>query len=149
MATSGENGECCRRRGRPRMNRSLEGGPSARCYAPQCNQDGQDEVVSLLPEEMAAISLIDLQELEQEQAAAVLGVSRKTIWRDIHEARRKIADALINGKTIQMVGCVRRLAGNCPRRDANLCPKGDGGLCPRTGEKPGMDTDKSIEPPTS
>jgi len=44
---------------------------------------------------------------------------------------------------------VRRLAGNCPRRDANLCPKGDGGLCPRTGEKPGMDTDKSIEPPTS
>jgi uncharacterized protein len=128
------------------MNRSLEGGPSARCYAPQCNTDEQDEVVSLLPEEMAALNLIDLQELEQEQAAAVLGVSRKTIWRDIHEARRKIADALINGKTIQMVGCVRRLAGNCPKRDANLCPKSDGGLCPRLG---GKAADEPVEPPAS
>lgn len=134
MATSGENGECCRRRGRPRMNRSLEGGPSARCYAPQCNSNERDEVVSLLPEEMAALNLIDLQELEQEQAAAVLGVSRKTIWRDIHEARRKIADALINGKTIQMMGCVRRLEGLCPKRDAALCPRSEGGLCPRSAQ---------------
>lgn len=131
MATSGENGECCRRRGRPRMSRSLEGGPSARCYAPQCESDQQGEVVSLLPEEMAALNLIDLQQMEQEQAATVLGVSRKTIWRDIHEARHKIADALINGKAIQMAECSRRLEGHCPKRDENLCPKIGGGLCPR------------------
>jgi predicted DNA-binding protein (UPF0251 family) len=130
MTTSGENGEYCRRRGRPRMNRSLEGGPSARCYAPQCDSDKQGEMVSLLPEEMAAINLIDLQQMEQEQAASVLGVSRKTIWRDIHEARRKIADALINGKTIQMAGCTRIIEGDCPRRNEKLCPKIGGGLCP-------------------
>lgn len=135
MATSSENGEEGRRRGRPRMNRSLKGGPSARCYAPQCDSDQQGEVVSLLPEEMAALSLIDLQQLDQEQAATVLGVSRKTIWRDIHEARRKIADALINGKTIQMAGCTRRLDGDCPRRNKNLCPKIGGGLCPRIIER--------------
>jgi len=117
------------------MNRSLKGGPSARCYAPQCDSDQQGEVVSLLPEEMAALSLIDLQQLDQEQAATVLGVSRKTIWRDIHEARRKIADALINGKTIQMAGCTRRLDGDCPRRNKNLCPKIGGGLCPRIIER--------------
>jgi len=131
VASSGENGECCRRRGRPRVSRSLEGGPSARCYAPQCDSDQKGEVVSLLPEEMAAISLIDLQQMEQEQAASVLGVSRKTIWRDIHEARRKIADALINGKTIQMAECSRRLEGHCPRRNEMLCPKIGGGVCPR------------------
>jgi predicted DNA-binding protein (UPF0251 family) len=125
------------------MNRSLEGGPSARCYAPQCNSNEQDEVVSLLPEEMAALNLIDLQELEQEQAAAVLGVSRKTIWRDIHEARRKIADALINGKMIQMTGCVRRLEGHCPKRNATLCLKGEGGICPRIAGMPDRDTDES------
>jgi len=131
VVNNGENGECCRRRGRPRVSRSLEGGPSARCYAPQCDSDKNGEVVSLLPEEMAAISLIDLQQMEQEQAASVLGVSRKTIWRDIHEARRKIADALINGKTIQMAECSRRLEGHCPRRNEMLCPKIGGGVCPR------------------
>jgi hypothetical protein len=78
------------------------------------------------------MELIDLQELEQEQAAAVLGVSRKTIWRDIHETRRKIADALIHGKTIQMAGCTRRLEGHCPQRNQDMCPKKGGGRCPKT-----------------
>lgn len=89
---------------------------------------------------MAAISLIDLQQMEQEQAAAVLGVSRKTIWRDIHDARRKIADALINGKIIQMAECSRRLEGHCPRRNKKLCPKIGGGACPR---RSGAECDES------
>lgn len=131
------------------MNRSIEGGPSTRCYAPQCNSSESDEMVSLLPEEMAALNLIDLQELEQEQAAAVLGVSRKTVWRDIHEAHRKIADALIHGKTIQMVGCVRRLEGHCPKRNETLCPKSEGGVCPRITQVQGKDTDESFEQPIS
>lgn len=134
MAGSSENGEFCRRRGRPRISRSLEDGPPVRCYAPQCDSDRNGEVVSLLPEEMAALSLIDLQQMEQEQAASALGVSRKTIWRDIHEARHKIADALINGKTIQMAGCTRSLEGLCPRRNEKLCPKIGGGICPRGTE---------------
>jgi hypothetical protein len=138
LAASSENGECYRKRGRPRMNRTLDGGTSARCYAPQCDSGNTDEIVSILPEEVAALSLIDLQQMEQEQAATALGVSRKTIWRDIHEARRKIADALINGKTIQMAECNRRLEGLCPRRNQNFCPKIGGGLCPRVtpDEKP-------------
>ena len=114
------------------MNRSIEGGPSARCYAPQCSPSEEEEVVTLLPEEMAVLELIDLQDLEQEQAAAVLGVSRKTIWRDIHETHRKIADALIHGKTIQMAGCTRRLEGHCPQKNQDLCPKKGGGFCPKT-----------------
>ena len=120
------------------MNRTLDGGTSARCYAPQCDSGNTGEIVSILPEEVAALSLIDLQQMEQEQAATALGVSRKTIWRDIHEARRKIADALINGKTIQMAECNRRLEGLCPRRNQKFCPKIGGGLCPRVtpDEKP-------------
>jgi predicted DNA-binding protein (UPF0251 family) len=114
------------------MNRSIEGGRSARCYAPQCSPNEEDEVITLLPEEIAVLELIDLQDLEQEQAAAVLGVSRKTIWRDIHETHRKIADALIHGKTIQMAGCTRRLEGHCPQRNQDLCPKKGGGPCPKT-----------------
>jgi uncharacterized protein len=88
----------------------------------------------LLPEEVAALNLIDLQELEQEEAATALGVSRKTVWRDIHEAHRKIADALIHGKTLQIAGCPRRIEGNCPKRDKTLCPKSGVGICPRVAE---------------
>jgi len=110
------------------MNRTIEGGASAspRCYAPQCNPNEHEDVVSLLPEEMAVLDLVDLQDFEQEQAAAVLGVSRKTVWRDIHEAHRKIADALVNGKSLEMGGCLRRQKGICPRRNAGACPKVSG-----------------------
>ena len=124
------------------MNRTLESGLSVRCFAPPCDSDQKGDIVSLLPEEMAAINLIDLQQMEQEEAAVTLGVSRKTIWRDIHEARHKIADALINGKTIQMAGCQRSLEGHCPKRNEKLCPKIGGGLCPRITD---LDQDGSAE----
>ena len=94
------------------------------CTTVQPNEE--EEVVTLLPEEIAVLELIDLQDLEQEQAAAVLGVSRKTIWRDIHETHRKIADALIHGKSIQMAGCTRELEGYCPQSNLDICPKRKG-----------------------
>lgn len=131
MEPGSETEACCRRRGRPRLNRALDGGAAGRCYAPQCNSSEQNEVVLLLPEEIAALDLIDMQGLEQEAAAAVLGVSRKTIWRDIHVARHKIADAILNGKAIQVEGCTRKLAGHCPKGNTSLCPKRGGGVCPR------------------
>jgi len=126
MTPNEVEGKCYRRRGRPRMNRSIEGGAVSRCYAPQCNPNENKEVVSLLPEEIAVLDLIDLQDLEQEKAAEVLGVSRKTVWRDIHEVHRKIADALIHGKALEIEGCLRRQNGICPRRNAGACPKVSG-----------------------
>ena len=39
------------------------------------------------PKSWQYLDLVDIQGLEQEQAVAVLGVSRKTIWRDIHDVR--------------------------------------------------------------
>ncbi len=108
------------------MNRSIEGVPSARCFSPQCSPDKHEEIVSLLPEEMAVLDLIDLHGLEQEQAATALGVSRKTIWRDIHEARRKITEALVHGKALETGGCLRRQKGICPRQHAGVCQKTSG-----------------------
>ncbi len=108
------------------MNRSFNGSPSARCYAPRCGPDNNGECVSLLPEELAVLDLIDLQGLEQEMAAAALGISRKTVWRDIHEAHRKIADALVHGKALEIGGCLRRRNGICPLRNTGICPKDKG-----------------------
>jgi transposase len=100
-----------------------------------------------MPDEMAVLNLIDLQGLEQEQVASVLGISRKTVWRDIHEVRRKIADALINGKTIEVSGCKRRLEGRCPQWNRRMCPKEDGGICPRLVRPASADGNENTEQP--
>jgi predicted DNA-binding protein (UPF0251 family) len=107
---------CCRRqRGRPRVQRTIEGGGTYRCYAPLCLTDEQErEMVFLLPEEVEVLRLIDLEGFNQETAATQMGVSRKTAWRDLHEARRKVADALVNGKTLGIAGCAHRKCGVCP-----------------------------------
>ena len=71
-------------------------------------------MISLTPEEIELVRLIDIDGLEQEEAAQKLGVSRKTAWRDLQEVRRKIADALVNGKGIEIAGCEKAALGQCP-----------------------------------
>jgi predicted DNA-binding protein (UPF0251 family) len=97
----------------------IAGNADCRCYKPCCReQAGQG--VSLMPDEIELLRLIDLEGLEQEEAAERMGVSRKTAWRDLHDARRKIADALVNGKSINMAGCPKAAEGRCPK-----CPRID------------------------
>jgi predicted DNA-binding protein (UPF0251 family) len=100
------------------MRRTIAGTAGSRCYKPCCNAEETREV-TILPDEIELIRLVDLEGLEQEEAAEKLGVSRKTAWRDLHEARRKIADALVNGKGIGIGGCTRAAEGRCPK-----CPRG-------------------------
>ncbi len=108
----------CPRRGRPRLRRIIAGTSESRCYKPCCSPGEEGQGISLQPDEIELIRLIDLEGLEQEEAAEKLGVSRKTAWRDLHEARRKIADARVNGKGIEMAGCTKAAEGRCPK-----CPR--------------------------
>ena len=124
-------------RGRPRVSRHLDTSHQARCYAPQCMPSGDEGVISLLPEEVEILRLVDLVGLEQEEAAARLGVSRKTAWRDLHSARRKVAEALVNGRVLEVAGCARKQEGSCPRWNMGVCPKKEGGNCPRGYFSPG------------
>jgi predicted DNA-binding protein (UPF0251 family) len=101
-----------RGRGRPRVRRRIGEGATFRCFGPLCGRP--EEVVLLRPEEVEALRLVDLQGLVQEEAAHALGVSRKTLWRDLHEARAKVADALVHGKMIQIVGCNQEREEGCP-----------------------------------
>ncbi|KUK60961.1 MAG: hypothetical protein XD82_1399 [Methanoculleus marisnigri] len=101
-----------RGRGRPRVRRTIGDQGVFRCFGPLCGRP--DEFVVILPEEVETLRLVDLQGLDQEEAAVALGVSRKTLWRDLHEARGKVADALVHGKTIRIVGCDRRPQEGCP-----------------------------------
>ena len=61
-------------------------------------------MVRISIEEMEALRLVDLLGLPHEEAAAMMGVSRKTLWRDLTSARRKLVEALINGWVIQISG---------------------------------------------
>jgi uncharacterized protein len=60
--------------------------------------------VVLSVEEAEAIRLKDLENLEQEQGAEKMNVSRPTFQRVLASARNKIADALLNGKSIRIEG---------------------------------------------
>jgi predicted DNA-binding protein (UPF0251 family) len=96
------------------MRRTIAGTSECRCYRPCCREI-EGEEIRLHPEEIELLRLIDLEGLEQEEAAERMGISRKTAWRDLHDTRRKIADALINGKGIEMAGCIKAAEGRCPK----------------------------------
>ncbi len=93
-----------------------------------------DEVV-LRIEEVEALRLKDLVGLDQEACAEKMGVSRPTFQRILVEARRKVAEVLIEGKALRIEGGAYDLAQDhfrCPRCDYSLvdagtrrCPKCD------------------------
>ena len=62
------------------------------------------EEVRLSVEEAESIRLKDLEELEQEECARRMSISRPTFHRVLRSARSKLADALLNGKAIRIKG---------------------------------------------
>ena len=105
---------------RPRKCRRVGLVPANPCFYPQMGNP--DEVV-LNVEEIEAIRLSDLLGMDQDAAAESMDVSRGTFQRIINEARRKLADALINGKTIRIKG------GNYCLIEQRPCCKEQGRIC--------------------
>jgi predicted DNA-binding protein (UPF0251 family) len=58
--------------------------------------------INLEPEEIEVLRLVDLEGLSQEEAGSQMGVSRGTIWRLLHRARKKTVQALIEGRQINL-----------------------------------------------
>jgi predicted DNA-binding protein (UPF0251 family) len=56
--------------------------------------------ITIEPAEIEALRLVDLEGLSQEQAGAEMGVSRGTVWRLLQSARRKVAQALTEGRAL-------------------------------------------------
>lgn len=91
-------------RGRPRRLRNVSEVPEINYFKPTRIPLRELETVNLNVEELEAIRLVDLMDLEHEEAAQMMNVSRKTLWRDLKSGRKKVADALINGKAIEIRG---------------------------------------------
>ena len=54
------------------------------------------------PAEIEALRLVDLEDLSQEEAGERMGVSRGTVWRLLQSARKKTAQALTEGRPLQI-----------------------------------------------
>jgi predicted DNA-binding protein (UPF0251 family) len=62
----------------------------------------QEKVLTV--EEYEAVRLKDLENLEQTKAAKKMKISQSTFNRVLSSARKKLADAIINGKSIKIQG---------------------------------------------
>jgi len=62
------------------------------------------EQIILTIDELEAVRLKDLQGFEQEKAAGEMNISQPTFHRLLSSARKKIAEALINGKALKIEG---------------------------------------------
>jgi predicted DNA-binding protein (UPF0251 family) len=82
----------------------VESLPLVDYYQPRVPPGAPRGEATISIEEIEALRLVDLQGMSQEEAAASMGVSRKTLWRDLTSARRKLVEALINGWSIQIAG---------------------------------------------
>ena len=88
------------------------------------------EAVELTVEEYEALRLMDYLGLNQEEAAAQMGVARTTVQRIYAQARRKLAVFLVEGRPLQIGG---RSYALCPQescrgvsRPCGRCASQDG-----------------------
>jgi len=80
--------------------------------------------------ELEAIRLSDLEELDQIKSAERMKVSRGTYQRILNSGRKKLTDALVNGKKIKISG--GNYVFNCGSSTCiNKCEKYQGGKCLR------------------
>ena len=89
---------------RPKCCRMIAGPPGCRSFGPVGMAGVAQPAVVLGLDEFEAIRLADLEGLYQEQAAEKLHVSRQTFGRIIEAARKKVAQALIEGRPLQIEG---------------------------------------------
>jgi len=123
---------------RPTTPREIEEPPQSTWFKPTGIPMRELEEVVLTFDEIEALRLADAEGLYQEQVAEQMKVSRPTVGRILAAARKKVAEALVQGKAIRMEGGAFQIrAGKgarpcCRRRHPNKQPKQES----RTTDKP-------------
>jgi predicted DNA-binding protein (UPF0251 family) len=125
---------------RPVTARRIPGELEERFFKPQAVPMHELETVHLTLDGLEALRLADLEGLYQEEAARRMGVSRATFARVLAAARQVVADALVNGKAVEIRGGpVNRQAGRnwpCPVHGGRR-RRGRGCRCRRRGNSAG------------
>lgn len=89
---------------RPRNCRIVGCLPGSQYFKPRGIPLSILEEINLTIDEFEAIRLADLEGLYQDQAAEKMNVSRQTFGRIIESAHKKVAEALVKGKALNIEG---------------------------------------------
>ncbi len=87
---------------RPFKRRRIRGNPNSEYFKPAGIPKSELDETKLELSEFEAIRLIDFEQSPQEEAARKMEVSQPTLSRILKSARKKISDAIINGKAIKI-----------------------------------------------
>jgi len=91
-------------RGRPKIKRTIKFFPEITYFKPAGIPLRELSEVILTLDEVEAIRLAELEDLEQIVAAKKMKISRITFMRILHSAHKKIAESLIYGKALRISG---------------------------------------------
>ena len=122
---------------RPCKCRRVSGQPRSFLFKPCGVSFRELQQTCLTLDELEAVRLADLEELYQEEAASRMGVSRQTFGNIIRSAHGKVADALVNAKSLKIGGGVvqfdarRYRCGHCRNRWATGSDHEPAVVCPK------------------
>lgn len=94
---------------RPRRIGRIFFNPSTTYFKPAGISIAQLKETILTKEELEVIRLIDYENQSQTKVAKEMKISQPTLSRLLTSARKKIADALVNGKAIKIQGGVYKI----------------------------------------
>lgn len=115
---------------RPRKRRRVCCLPESNMFGPLNTKNTDSGFITMTVDEYESIRLIDLEGMMQEACADRMNVARTTVQRIYNEARHKLAESLVNGKTLRIEGGDYRLceqseqAYGCGRCRRHRCGHG-------------------------
>lgn len=89
---------------RPKKKRTIRFDPEVDYFKPRGVPISNLESVEISLEELESVRLVDVSGMNQTQAAEKMEISQSTLHRVLKEARKKIAEALTEGKAIHVRG---------------------------------------------
>ena len=88
---------------RPRVRRHLRFNPNVRYFKPQGIPMSRLDIIEITHEELEALRLKNIEDLDQNQAAKKMNTSQSTFQRILATAYKKISQALTEGKAIKII----------------------------------------------
>ncbi len=87
---------------RPKVPRKICGYPARSCFKPNGIPMGELEKIKLESDEFEALRLVDLEGMQQQEAAKEMGISRQTLANVLKSARYKITKCIASGMALMM-----------------------------------------------
>lgn len=109
--------------------------PESNRFGPLDFKGGKDEYISMTVDEYEAIRLIDMEGFTQEECAVQMNVARTTVQGIYVEARKKLAQSLVEGKALLIEGGEYRLCDGTGRNCGRGCRRRGRGMGAGAGGK--------------